>query len=535
MKRAFIHIFLLAGIQLLFLIPLFRFPFYQSHDGELHLARFAAFITAFQDGHIPPRWAGNLNYGFGTPVLSFFAPLAGYLASGLYFIGFDLATAFKIIIGSAFLFAPIAFYFWLSQTSLRRFAFVGALLFGLAPYQFLNLYVRGDIGELLGMLFFPLTLAFIERIKRQSTWTNFVAAAIVFAQVILSHNAVALMFTPIILFYTIFFSNRKERWKSLAALGVGLGISAYFWIPALADQRHLNSQLFTHMFRDHFATLSGLMYKQWGFGTEINKLGGQSPQIGPILFVLVLVAIVLLKRVQKERRHILFWFIVLLISVFLSTQTSSFFWERLPMLSKLQFPWRFVSVASFAGVVLATHTLNTINKRWVTLLVAALALAMSIPIAKISNPIITTDEAAFSHKGTTALHGEATTRWTAGDASETPSSPVEIVAGAGMINNVIRKTGRHTFTTTSDTGITILDNTSYFPGWKAYIDGKETLIEFQNPNHRGLITFTVPTGKHIVQVFFKETRLRQVTNLISLLSLGFVIVLSGLSLRGSRA
>src|SRR3989344_3894120 len=110
MRSKLLPIFLLLLIQFLFLLPLFTHPFYQSHDGELHLARFAAYITAIKDGHIPPRWAGNLSYGYGAPVLNFFAPLAGYLASALYFVEFDLSTAFKIILGAAFTLAPITFY-----------------------------------------------------------------------------------------------------------------------------------------------------------------------------------------------------------------------------------------------------------------------------------------------------------------------------------------------------------------------------------------------------------------------------------------
>ncbi len=530
MRKNLFPFILLLFIHLLFLLPLFTHPFYQSHDGELHLARFAAYVKAFQDGHIPPRWAGDLNYGYGTPALNFFAPLAGYLASALYAVGFDLSDAFRVIIGVAFVAAPLTFYVWLSQTTYKRFAFIGALLFGLAPYQLLNLYVRGDIGELLGIIFVPFVLASIDAWKKKPTTTNPTAAAVGFALVILSHNAISLMFAPIILLYALLTTDRKAIWKIFAMLAIGFGLSAYFWIPGLWDQQYLNSQLFSSMFRDHFATLSGLMYKPWGFGTGIHESGGLSPQIGLLLFILAFSSIFFAQRAAPERKQLFFWIVVFLIGMFLSTSVSSFLWEMLPLLSKLQFPWRFVSVASFAGVILAVFTLKHINNRWFTTFITILIIATSIPYAKFSKPIIVTDETAFAHNGTTALHGEATTRWTAGDASALPSERFQIIAGSGTIENVARKTARHTFTSTANTEITVLDNTTYFPGWKVFVGEKETPIQFQNPSHRGLITFIVPQGKHAVTVAFMETKIRTLANIISLLSLGFVIVLFVLSL-----
>ena len=521
MRSKLLPIFLLLLIQFLFLLPLFTHPFYQSHDGELHLARFAAYIIAFHDGNIPPRWAGNLSYGYGAPVLNFFAPLAGYLATALYLAELDLATAFKIVLGATFALAPITFYIWLSQTALKKAAFIGALLFGLAPYQLLNLYVRGDIGELLGILFVPLILASIN--------TNFTAAAVGFALLILSHNAISLIFAPIILLYILITTDKKTIWKPLVILVLGLGLSAYFWIPSLWDQQFLNNLLFPSMFQGHFATLPNLIYKSWGFGTEIAKPGGLSPQIGPLLSILAFASIFLVKHAAVQRKRLFFWIAVLLTGIFLSTPASLFLWKKFTLLSKLQFPWRFVSLITFSSVMLATYTIKSLNKTWFTFVIAAFAIAISIPYAKISKPIVATDEAAFSHNGTTALHGEATTRWTAGDASAIFKAPLQIIAGSGAIENVVRKTARHTFTATSNTDITVLDNTTYFPGWKAYVDGNEAPIEFQNPNHRGLITFIVPQGQHSVTVAFRETKVRMLANAISLVSLGFVIVLLLLS------
>ncbi len=41
--------------------PLFHKGFYPSHDGELHLARVAAYSQALKNGQFPVRWAADLN------------------------------------------------------------------------------------------------------------------------------------------------------------------------------------------------------------------------------------------------------------------------------------------------------------------------------------------------------------------------------------------------------------------------------------------------------------------------------------------
>ena len=71
----------------------------------------------------------------------------------------------------------------------------------------------------------------------------------------------------------------------------------------------------------------------------------------------------------------------------------------------------------------------------------------------------------------------------------------------------------------------IADATFYFPGWKVAIDGKPIEVEFQDPNYRGIITFHVPEGKHLVEVNFQRTKLRIFADTITFLSFIFIIIL----------
>src|SRR5690348_3969045 len=124
-----VALLLLVCISLLFLFPLTKGN-YISHDGQAHIARFAAMYQAFIDGQIPPRWAAGLNFGYGSPVFIFFYPLPDYLASLLHFFKFHFEQSFLILVGLCFIAAPVTFYFWLRTILSDMQAGLVALLYG---------------------------------------------------------------------------------------------------------------------------------------------------------------------------------------------------------------------------------------------------------------------------------------------------------------------------------------------------------------------------------------------------------------------
>ncbi|MBU1140365.1 MAG: hypothetical protein KKA76_15420, partial [Proteobacteria bacterium] len=66
-----------------------------------------------------------------------------------------------------------------------------------------------------------------------------------------------------------------------------------------------------------------------------------------------------------------------------------------------------------------------------------------------------------------------------------------------------------------------VDNTFYFPGWSVYIDGKQTDIQYQDPDYRGIITFNVPMSQHNIEVKFGKTKVRKFADYISI---GFLTI-----------
>jgi len=57
----------------------------------------------------------------------------------------------------------------------------------------------------------------------------------------------------------------------------------------------------------------------------------------------------------------------------------------------------------------------------------------------------------------------------------------------------------------------------YFPDWKVYVDGKETMIDYKNNN--GIITFNIEKGTHTVILKLVDTSIRVIGNIITILGI----------------
>lgn len=520
-------IIILIFIHVIFLFPFFKPGIPLSHDGESHVARIYAYYQGLKDFQIPVRWADNLNYSYGSPLFIFFYPLPYFISSFLYILGVSLETAFKLVIGLSFIIAPICFFLWSRYIFKTYVAFIASVFYGLAPYHLLDLYVRGDIGEVVSFVFLPLVFLYIEKYVALEKLKYIFLGGIFFAFLIISHQGIALMFFPVIVGYIMLrtYPDIGKTFKThLIPVGGGF-FSCFFWLPFIVESKFVAADaLFGEMYRNHFLGLTKLLYSPWGFGPNVNEVGGLSPQIGLVSVFTVFVTVFLLYKFKKNIKFVIFWLVVFTVSVFLSLSMSSFIYEHFGMLRRLQFPWRFIALSSFAAAALTGYFISVVNKK-MGIVVIAMFVVSVIPLAKVKGYIHFQDLHYHNFFGTTFHHAEATTIWTAGDPSRFPKNKVEIIGGSGRIESFSKKSQIHKLKINAKTQIRVLDNTIYFPGWRALIDGQKTPIEFQDMNHRGLITFSVPKGMHNIEVIFRESAIRLFSNMISLFSIVVIFLI----------
>ncbi len=532
----FIFIFLLGLIPLLDLLhpglPV-------THDGQDHVARIANFYQSLSEGNIVPRWAGNLNWGFGHPILMFLYPLPSYLGSFFHYLGFSFIDSVKLVFAVSYVGSGFAMYLWAKNALGEKAGMVCAALYLYAPYRFVDLYVRGAIGEHVAFLFAPLVLLFLlhlsQEIKKSSS-LSFVFLTLSITGLLLSHNALALMFLPILFSYSLFLiynSNKKKYLAStfLISFVLGFGLSSFFIIPAFFEGKYTLRDIVTSHgeYRAGFVNIMEFIIPQWSYGGSQQL----SKQIGAIHLTLIIVSILFFKKIKKNKKQFLFIVstAVILLSLFFMLSFTDIVWQKISILQKFQFPWRLLSPVVLCSSILGALSIVIIEKKkyaqYIAILICVGLVVVNYyyfhPRAYLEKP-----DSFFSgiYKGTTDT-GESSPRWSVRFMEYAPLKIADFITGEGRITQIRRTSTSREYEIISNTKESrILENTLYFPNWEVQVNGKKTQIEFQDKAYRGLITYYVPKGNNQVKILFQDTKLRKISNFISILSfLGIIIML----------
>ncbi|KKQ96820.1 MAG: hypothetical protein A3G66_01330 [Candidatus Levybacteria bacterium RIFCSPLOWO2_12_FULL_39_17] len=528
-------VILIILISLIPLFPLLHPGLPVTHDGQDHVARIANFYQNLSEGNIVPRWAGNLNWGYGHPILMFLYPFPSYAASLFHFLGFSLVDSTKLVFALAFVASGIAMYLWIKNFLGNTAGIASAVLYMFTPYRFVDLYVRGAIGEHVAFVFPPLILYFLLKLSKKYSYWHLLGCSISFAGLILSHNAIAIMFLPFIalyFLYIIYYSqNRKPLILNFLFITlVGFGLSSFFLVPAFLEGKYTLRDIVTGTEAlTRFVDFKDLIYGPWSFGGT----GQFSVQIGIVNWVFVFGALFVVRRLLQKEKKLFFLYIITFIyfifSVFLMLKESEFIWETFTTLQKFQFPWRFLSVSVFSTALLGGFLFYSIKnsklKRILLILVVISTIGLTKDYWKAKDYLNKPESFYTGIYESTTDTGESSPRWSVRFMEQRPIDTIEIIEGQAKIQKLKRISIHHQYEIESLYSSRIKENTLYFPGWKVYIDGKEYRgVQFQDPNHRGLMTFKLVNGKHIVDVKFEDTKLRKIANLISLLSFGAIIV-----------
>jgi hypothetical protein len=508
-KKLFILLFLIL-CSISAIVPLFHPGFFQSDDGEWMVIRFSAFHQAFRDGQFPVRFLGRLNHGYGYPVANFLYPGFMYLAEPIKLLGFGFVNTIKILMGLSMIGSAVFTYLWLSsvlgfnkQRTGNWPAFIGALVYLYTPYHLYDLYTRGSVGELLALAVVPFVLWQVER--KSFFWS---ASGIAF--LILSHNTLAVLFLPIILLYMFIRviginTPKKVYYKYIGIFITSLGLSAFFWIPAVFELGYTK-----------FSSTSVADVSK--YFAEVSLIG-----IGNIILAgLGLYCLSQQRKDTKENRLLVMFGAISLLSIFYSSLYSSSIWEILPT-SFIQFPFRVLSILILSSSYLVAYVLSSGNwgdkgdPRLVfrnVLLLTILFLSFGYSVTPYISPREYFDKGEgfyATNEDSTTVKNEYMPRWVKEEPTEHFEKKVEGVETGDVVYN----SKNISFIAKSSGTASI--RTIYFPGWRAYVDGKEAKIDYSNAE--GLMEVRIERSNSKVRLQFSETPLRLFADIASVTSL----------------
>lgn len=514
-----------------------------GHDTNIYLCRVAEFHENIIQGVLFPQWAPDLAHGAGEPLFEFNPPMIYYIAEFWRLLGcgvvlsVNLAAVLLVLgsAGAAFLLGR--FYFgswggWLAAT---------AYLY--SPYFAVELYVRGALAELAAFPFLALSLygfgAYAQK-RRRSYW---LIGTISYAGILLSHNAAALFFTPVLLVFFALTAFRERSWNVLVSQAagwvLGLGVSACIWIPSLVEQKYIHiDELLRGWLRytNHFVYPHQLLYSAWGYGKSIpGDQDAASYALGWSHLVLVAVVLVIaLKRPQWVQRTWV-WFFAAWTAVFcfMMIPASQWIWDRIRLLQFVQFPWRMLGPVSLCIAMLIAPLGPIFQRmaRWRSALFAIALALLIVPNIAHNRPRVYSAERESEWTPTRiAVRGvdptaaaEYVPRWMTEWPIYNPQG-LRVVAGQAMLGESAKSVTSWRGNITAQMPSTVELHISYFPGWTVLMDGQPVNISVTNPT--GVIQLAVPSGTHRIEAVFGRTWPRFLSQAISVASLTLLLLLA---------
>ena len=537
LQSPWFHLALIALLALPALWPLLTQGFPKTHDASLHLIRLHLLDEQIGAGNLFPRWLPDLMTGYGYPLFNFYAPLIYYAAEALHLAGLPLPYALSALLGALVIGAGWGMYLLAADLYVRagvrhRWAGVAAATAYLyTPYLLVNLYVRGAAAELLAQALLPWLFWSTTRVFTAATPLRYVVAtSLLLGAVALGHNITLLLLPAVLGAYVLLLlaaapGDRRDKSRRLAQLSVGAltaaGITAFFWLPLIGERSLLShSAVNAPVLTEHVWSLTTFLEATLPFKYNVATIPFRLGLVQAVLFI----AGLLLTR----RRSTLWWYWVILAAICLAGITPLILpiWQRLELLSVVQFPWRLLTFVSLATALMAGGIVTLAQRmRWQVVgagIVAVLAIFGGRPVIAtydtsmyadlaMDPAIIARYEAGYGAWGA-GWHREFLPQWAEQfdappvvDGAARPPAHVELRA--------VTSTGVELAVQQAEPGLLRL-NQFYYPGWQAMMDDQPVAV--YPSTQQGLVTVDLPAGDHTLRLTWAESSLQTWSEWLSL-------------------
>ena len=540
-KKNINFVFLIIAVASIASWSVFRQGTYQSGDLRTHTAQLISFYNNLQQGNFIPIWSGELCGGYGCPVLEFFYILPYYIASLFHLIGFSFTTSLKLLLAGSFIGSGVTMFYWVKEEFGKKAGLIGALFYLFAPYHLIDFHFRAGIGEVLSFVFIPLVFLFTKKIISTGNIKYFVFNTLFVSLLLMSHSSTFIVIVPISIFYglVLWFNKTKktpdEVIMLISSVLFGLFILTLYWLPALSEVKYT---WYGFWKVDSFPSIFEYLYSPSRFGFLFQGNQGEYRLIiGYFHLIAIFSAIILLLKNKITKKYVsflIFFIIVFFALFFMMLEPSRFIWQSVPFLNSFLIVWRLLIPIAFITSTIAAFLVTRIKNNFILIIIGFIVVTstllnwgnrkMVLPSVKpltieVENYTEYVDPGSINSYQKFVFHDKIKSQIVA--LSSAYKTPIEFISGSGSYIKLGKTETKHIYIIDANQNSIIRENTYYFPGWKVYIDGKETTINHNN--EYGIITFNIQKGLHKVDVVLEDTKIRELSKIISVISLGLLL------------
>ena len=490
------------------------------------------FKEAFGQGILYPRWMPECFAGYGSPVFDYYSPLLYFLSALLSLAGLSQAmsvTSLKLLglfVGGVFVFHMIR------DRHSDRAALIAALLYISLPTRVFDLYFINTPAGRFSEVWMPMALFFTGRLVEGPFRRKYFAfAALSYAALILSHITTAYLFTPFLVAYGLFGVHPGYYKRSAARLalviGTGLCLSAVFFVPVIFESQYAQLGLLRSLdvFSDWRKPILGLIDTPVSPDTRHLWSALRDSILVEAGGVAALLYILRRHKVFHLDRGASFFALSLAVCIFMMSALSGLLWKHLPGFSLINFPSRYTVIymlflAALSGPVVDAYISWEGRPKAIGaafLLILLCLVVYDVVLIKKSPPPVTETQALDNANQKDMF--EYLPKWASLPTCLKLKKEDPLFSSTDRFSITVANWGYvdRRFTVDSPYGVRLRVKTFYFPGWKAWVDGRETSISPEDKT--GAIVLSIPAGTHSVQLKFVDTPPRAWGKAISLVTL----------------
>lgn len=520
---------------------IFRPGFFTMHD-DLQVMRVFEMDRCLKDGQVPCRWSPDMGAGYGQPMFNFYSATPYYLGGLLKLTGLSFIGTVKALILFAMLLSGLLSFLFFSAFLTPMAALVGSIAYVFIPYRALDIFVRGALSESYALALLPLVLYALFSITRKPSVTKVAFLAVSLGLFFSTHNITTMISAPLFTILTIYFLikngfTKRKLLDLFIGTALGFGLAAFFLLPVFLEKDLVHTEFLVsdyYSYQNNFISLKQIFADlRWGFGTENIGPGGPiSFFIGfmPLASLLILPLLIFSKKAKEKRAEMLLVWILGLSFLFMVHSRSYFIWRLFPLLSFVQFPWRFLGLfALFSSWSLALIVQHYQKLRWFSVAIIILLFSLNFGYFRFgrSFPAMTDTQklsgVEFEQQQKAALLDYLPKTSKKVPDTLAPTMP-QVINGTVSINYFDDRSGYFSsefdiYTPTAKVRFPVV----YFPGWELHLNRSPQLMAIDIDNDLGLITVELKSGHQLVQGFFENTPSRTVGNLVTFTSALFLI------------